>query len=75
MNYMWTRADRASRGMIVYRPTADTTITQIDPAGDLHVRLSYDDGTHEVLPRNAWIMVQVYHRRCYETSNHHWPIL
>lgn len=75
MNYTWLPAAHAISGMIAYRPIIDATIARVDPAGDLHIRLSYDDGTNEILPLYAPVMVQCHHRRCYETSTHHQAIL
>ena len=74
MNYAWIRADRAAVGMLCYVPHGDSAITEIEAAGDLHVRIFLTDGDWQIFRRDHWLMVQCCHRRCYEDTTHHAPI-
>lgn len=74
MNYAWQRADRVDIGITVYHPLGDKVLIWIEQAGDLHLRLHYNDRSSEVLRRDCPVMFQVCHRRRYEQSTHHVPI-
>lgn len=71
MNYTCMRADCVSIGNIVYHPIRDATLIWVQKAGDLHLVLYYPLGRQETVRRDCPVLVQVCHRRHYETSVHH----
>jgi hypothetical protein len=74
MNYAWQRADRMKLGPLIYHPLGDKVLVWIERAGDLHLRFHYHDRSDEIVRRDAPVMFQVCHRRCYERSAHHQAI-
>ncbi len=74
MNYAWFQIRTLEPGFVLFQPRGDKTVTHIEPAGDLHYTLTFHDASSLTYRLDAWLMVQVAHRRRYETSTHSSPL-